>query len=437
MSFYPTPSYPTQSHPTPSRSRRGPATALVVGLALLAPALSGSPAQGRASHVDRVSVGSAEQQARGASTEPAVSASGRYVAFTSNAQNLVRGTHVGNDIFVRDRWRGTTRLVSRATGMSGSPGNGASWAPSISLDGRYVAFTSQADNLVRGDTNGASDGFVRDLETGETRRVTLNRHGAQLPRGASEFVMSGNGRFVVFGSASLGGYLVLRSLRTGSVERVSVPIDYPEFGEAYGGPSAWDPSVSADGRYVGYQAIWFTDSLPFLRDTVENRTLSLVGGRAELWDDGVDSVTVSSDGRFVAFVGDAGGLNANPGAAGEADRVWIYSIVRDRYSVLDSNSPWSFAWQARVPKLSMSRDGRVVAYYETQGDRIALYVLDRATSTKTLVADVPLYEADWELYVPRFALDGRGERLVFASPDGLVAGDTNGVDDVFLARLTG
>ena len=95
-------------------------------------------------------------------SSPAISADGRFVAFDSEATNLVPGdTNDASDVFVRDRQTGTTRRVSVSSG--GAQGNGASFDPAISADGRFVAFNSDATNLVPGDTNGAADVFVRTL----------------------------------------------------------------------------------------------------------------------------------------------------------------------------------------------------------------------------------------------------------------------------------
>ena len=110
---------------------------------------------------ERVSVSSNGTEANGFSSLPAISADGRYVAFQSSASNLVSGdTNAVDDIFIHDRQSGTTERVS--VGAGGVQGNGPSEFPAISADGRCAAFASAATNLVAGDTNGASDVFVRD-----------------------------------------------------------------------------------------------------------------------------------------------------------------------------------------------------------------------------------------------------------------------------------
>ncbi len=113
---------------------------------------------------ERVSVDSAGLEGNSASNDPFISADGRYVAFESDADNLVANDTNGRvDIFVRDRQGGTTTRVS--VDSAGSEGNNISRTPSISFDGRYVAFESDADNLVANDTNGFFDIFLYESES--------------------------------------------------------------------------------------------------------------------------------------------------------------------------------------------------------------------------------------------------------------------------------
>jgi putative cell wall-binding protein len=126
----------------------------------------------------RVSVSSAEAQANDDTDAPSISADGRYVAFESYASNLVAGDTNGvGDVFVRDRVAGTTRRVSVAT--TGAQANGTSDYVSISPDGRYVAFSSLATNFVAGDTNTERDVFVHDTLRRTTRRASVSTSGVQ------------------------------------------------------------------------------------------------------------------------------------------------------------------------------------------------------------------------------------------------------------------
>ena len=136
---------------------------------------------GSAADTTRASTASDGTQGDAASNQAAVSADGRWVAFTSAADNLVAGdTNGATDIFVHDRLTGTTERVSVSS--SGAQADGASELPTISADGRFVAFRSLADNLVSGDTNATWDIFVHDRATGVTQRVSVSSTGGQGQR---------------------------------------------------------------------------------------------------------------------------------------------------------------------------------------------------------------------------------------------------------------
>jgi Tol biopolymer transport system component len=145
----------------------------------------------------RVSISSAGVQGNNGSWEPSISSDGRYVAFHSEADNLVAGDTNGiNDIFVHDRQTGETSRVSISS--TSVQGNNYSWVASISSDGRFVTFHSFADNLVAGDTNGEDDIFVHDRQTGETSRVSISSAGVQGNNGSKVSSISSDGRFVAF-----------------------------------------------------------------------------------------------------------------------------------------------------------------------------------------------------------------------------------------------
>src|SRR5258708_3372263 len=148
---------------------------------------------------ERVSVATGGAEGNGDSAKPSISCDGRYVAFQSGATNLVSGA-IPNQIYLRDRQAGTTELVSVSTG--GAPANSScfNFPPSISGDGRYVAFWSAASNLVPGDTNDTSDIFVRDRQAGTTERVTLDSAGVQANDLSGYLSISADGRFVEFSS---------------------------------------------------------------------------------------------------------------------------------------------------------------------------------------------------------------------------------------------
>jgi Tol biopolymer transport system component len=153
----------------------------------------------RSGETTRVSVVSADEQSNGASQWPSISADCRYVAFESNATNLVEGDTNGSvDTFVYDRATMTTTRVSVSS--QGVEGDADSRYPYLSGDGRYVTFYSDASNLVPEDTNGATDVFVHDRLTGETSRVSVSQNGSE-GNGASSFpILLADGSGVVFQS---------------------------------------------------------------------------------------------------------------------------------------------------------------------------------------------------------------------------------------------
>lgn len=149
--------------------------------------------------LEEASVNSDGVPSNGISVPWSLSADGRYVAFVSYGSNLVPGdTNVTSAIFVRDRVSGQTERVNVA--YDGSPGNYSSSKPVLSGDGRFVAYESLADNLVPNDTNRATDIFVRDRWLGTTRRVSVGSNGDQATVKSIEPGISTDGRFVVFAS---------------------------------------------------------------------------------------------------------------------------------------------------------------------------------------------------------------------------------------------
>lgn len=188
---------------------------------------------------------------------PAISAGGRIVTFTSDATNLVpKDTNGMPDIFVYERETGRIARISVASG--GTQANGPSMISNLSRDGRYVAFTSLASNLVPNDTNGTWDAFVHDRETHQTIRVSIASGGAQ-GNGASRLpVISGNGRIVAFVSdadnlvrhdKNARSDIFIHHLDTHRTNRLTRAFDG---GDANG--SSDYPSISDTGRYIAIES---------------------------------------------------------------------------------------------------------------------------------------------------------------------------------------
>ena len=180
------------------------------------------------------------------------------MAFRSGASNLVPGdTNGTSDVFVRDRQTGETTRVSLDS--AGSQGNGTSWTPSISADGRFVAFHSLASNLVPGDTNGWDDVFVHDRQTGETTRVSVDSSGVQGDGDSRFAFISADGRFVAYHSnaSNLVPGDTNGSLDVFAHDRQSGERELVSLGSSgtQGNDSSVAPSISADGRFVAFVSL--------------------------------------------------------------------------------------------------------------------------------------------------------------------------------------
>lgn len=200
--------------------------------------------------------GTADDQSRNA----AISADGRVIAFNSFATNLVFGdTNAVSDVFVRNTTGGTLQRVS--TDASGVQANGHSQNASLSADGRYVAFDSRATNLVASDSNGGTtDVFVKDRVSGAVTLVSQRADGTQGNSFSGNATISGDGRYVAFYSEATnlvdgdtnGWYDVfVKDLQTGALQRLSVGPDGNQ-GVATSFTSSLRPEFSADGSTITF-----------------------------------------------------------------------------------------------------------------------------------------------------------------------------------------
>jgi Tol biopolymer transport system component len=268
-----------------------------------------------------VSVSSSGVQGDGASTDARISARGRFVAFTSFSTNLVFGDTNGMyDVFVRDLLLSTTVRVS--VDSLGAQGDGYSSNPSISANGRFVAFGGGASNLVAGDTNGVADIFVHDLLTGITTRASVASSDVQGDRSSQSPSISGDGRYVAFESSATNLVpgdtnglvdVFVRDMLARRTGRVNVA-----WNGAQANSGAGYPFISADGRRVSF-ASYATNLVHtpvtnnaldiFVRDlSVGNTELVSVSSTGVLANAGSTKSAISADGRFVAFKCDASNL---------------------------------------------------------------------------------------------------------------------------------
>ena len=259
------------------------------------------------------------------SQKPSISGDGRYVVFVSTATNLVAGDTNGvMDVFLRDVIAKTTTRVSVAT--NGNEGNAESstWSvPSISSDGRYVAFYSAASNLVAGDTNGFYDVFLRDAISNTTTRISMASNGDQS-NGNSQFpTLSSDGRFVAYWSeaSNLAPGVDQRyeiyayDRQTGVTEHISIGAA----GVLANNASSGVPSISTDGRFVTFSSSasnliagdtnGFDDI--FVRDRLSRETTRVsIDSSGVQANSSSNSPRISADGRFVAYESMASNLVA-------------------------------------------------------------------------------------------------------------------------------
>ncbi len=358
--------------------------------------------------IEQISRGLNGAQPNGTSAYPSISADGRYVSFSSFASNLVSGDFQNYDVFVFDRQTGQTQRVSVAS--DGAPGNDSSLESVISADGRFVAFRSYASNLVAGDTNGVPDVFVHDRQTGTTELVSKNSDGIVGNASASPPAISGDGRYIAFSSAASnlvsgdtdGAYDVfLYDRTTQQLQEVTAGAN---------SDSSW-PSLSADGRFLAFTStasnLVSGDSNGandvFVYDLISNSI-----ERASVTSDGTEAngassqPSISADGRYVSFRSVASNLVV--GDTNNAPDVFVFdrqSHTVQRLSITAAgNQANGGVDQSNLSPISA--DGAIVAYVSDATNLVPndtngiadLFVAVRETGNKVSVADIGLDEGN-------------------------------------------
>ena len=352
----------------------------------------------------RVSVNSYGEEGNGFSEAPTISADGRYVAFLSSSDNLVSGdTNYTNDIFLRDTQTSTTTRIS--VDSSGTQANEISSSPSISADGRYVAFTSNASNLVGGDTNGTQDIFLRDTLIGTTTRISVDSSGKQGNADSVYPSISADGRYVAFISAAsnlVSGDtngkqdIFLHDTQTGTTTRLSVDSNGKQ-----GNGNSYGQSISADGRCVTFTSDASNlvggdgnnTSDVFLRDTQPGITTRLsVNSNGAQANYHSESPSISANGHLVAFSSAASNL-----ISGDTNEV-IDLFLRDIQAGSTSRLPLdSTGIQGNRPSLKphISADGRYVTFFS---DATNLVSGDTNGTFDVFIAPATIYI--YRIYLP-------------------------------------
>lgn len=387
-----------------------------------------------------------------------LSTNGQYALFESAANNLIAGdANNASDIFVRDLVNNVTLLVSVST--NGATANGISRSAVMTPDGRYVTFVSAANDLVPGDTNGIADVFVRDLQAGTTVLASVGARsntggGSELP------AITPQGRYVAFYSTATNlvpgvtntGEIFVRDLVAGTTAWAST--NSHAIMKAVLNTSnavACNHEISGDGQFVAFEACPFSSSgvrswargillrqnlATGLTDIV-NTNISGIAAGSELT---AHNLSMTPDGRFIAFLANAYGTNGSTTAV----EVWDGQSNTTVVASLDLSQ--SLLTNSICDSPDMTPDGRFVAFLSNATNLTAnpltsgfhLYRCDLQTATTVLV------DADTNGFSPALnpmtapQLSADGSAVAFEALDGsLVANDNNKACDVFVRNVTG
>jgi len=452
--------------------KRSAIAVLVLALvALAATVADGGPIGASPGATELVSVNSDGSQMDSDSFQPAISADGRYIAFYSRVNEGLNPNYTpAYQVFVRDRQTGITELVSVDSG--GNPMQTGGVAPAISADGRYVAFVSET-SLVGGGLG--THVFVHDRQTGITERVSVDSAGNEANDGGSGSAMiSADGCYVAFysnatnlvaGDTNETGDVFVHDRQTGITERVSV-----DSAGNQGNGGSDNPAISADGRYVAFES-WASNLVPgdsnecgsadwpencsdiFVHDhqtgITERVSVDAAGNQA---NDRSELPVISGDGRYVAFPSAAMNLVPN-----DTDTcTWVDTTFNcvdifvhdrqtgatERVNVDSAGSPaggdtFGYGWY----RPAISADGRYVAFPSEAnlapgGGGTAtedVFIHDRQTGVTELVSvhTSDSWSARGDSTLPALSADGRYVAFESSGTD-LTPGDTNGHPDVFV-----
>jgi len=432
--------------------------------------------------IERSSIATNLTEGDAGSEQVSISGDGRFVAFSSDATTLVpNDTNGFTDVFLRDTCIGapagcvpSVTRVSVAT--DGTQSNGFSHSPAISANGRYVAFESDADNLVPGDTNQFDDIFVRDTCFGapagcvvSTTRVSLLADGSQILLASDEPAISADGRFVAFVSGITDFYyganfnVFVRDTCAGAPAGCN-PTSTLVSALPNGQPGIIDsefPAISSDGRFVAFQSLdQMSSGDPdqaeevFLRDTCAgapagcnpSTILVSLGDAGSQSAKGASVGSISGTGRFVTF---NTASFAMPGAVFVRDTCTGAPAGCSASTTLVSVAAGGATASSGSSGGSLSSDGRFVAFQSDADNLVSgdtnkttdVFVRDTCVgapagctpSTTLLSLTLAGVQGNGPSVTPAISGDARFVAFI-SSASNLAPGDTNKVDDAFLSR---
>jgi Tol biopolymer transport system component len=399
----------------------------------------------------RLSVNTNGTQADYASSLPSISANGDVIAFASDATNLVEDEiDWSPQVYVRNMITGKTSIVSKNS--FGEILDGPSTNPSISADGRYIVYESLATNIIDNDTNGYSDIFVYDTLTDTTSRISLGQLGDQAVGGDSTYpAISANGRFIAYMSEATNLFdqdfnsasdIFVYDAIDNTTTAVSVYWEEDHFQTI---PfNSYSPSISSDGRYVAYW--YFTGS--YLLSTVEIRDLEMETtkrieimwqGEDYIYDVPISEPSISGDGKLVAFI--AHRLDKNLDKIGYIE-VIIYDLNSDEHKLISSTYDGSFSdGDSILPTISL--DNRFVVFqsgasnlvHQDENNTGDIFMYDLKFNKLAIISRNTL-EVQGNSFSSHPVVSQDGSFVVFDSyATNLIESDTNSTCDVFRKEI--
>lgn len=402
--------------------------------------------------VERASVSATGIQANAFSFHSVISANGRFIAFSSLANNLVNNdSNNYSDVFVKDRLTGGIERVSVSS--SGQQANSSSSEPSISADGRFVLFGSSADNLVPDDINNCTDYFVHDRNTGVTSSFTLGTF-CELNAQPYNVSLSADGRYVLFhaystlleggstpGNGISSSQIILYNLQTETYEIVSKSTS-----GVLGNSQSLKPNSSPDARYITFIAD-SSNLAPndtngkrdvFVRDTLigttERVSISSMGEQA---DAGALEAKISADGRYVTFTSFA--TNLVDGDVNNAQDVFVHDRSTKITTIVNKSSNGEIG-NKFSDSPSISDDGRYIVFKSGANNLIDndtnykadIFVHDQISGITERVSQSFDGADEINDHSRNPIISGNGNYITFISEaNNVVMNDTNEVWDIF------
>ena len=422
---------------------------LTVALLTLVACLIAAPVAAEAEVVEtiRVSVASDGTQSDGYSEAARISGDESTIVYHSNAANLVPAdTNSRHDVFAYDLATATTTRVS--VHSNGTEANGPSFLPAISSDGSTIAYSSEASNLVPGDTNSSSDVFAYDVTPGTTTRISVDSNGNQADFGGFRAAISGDGSTIAYESTATnlvagdtnGDYDVFAyDVTTGTTTRISVDSSGNQ-GNSY----SWQPTISADGSIIAYTSdasnLVAGDTNGtfdvFAYDVTTGTTTRVsVDSNGNQANDQSSSPAISGDGSTITYVSQAS--NLVPGETNGTYDVFAYDVATGTTTLIsiDSNgNSYAPAVSADGDTIAFSSDSSDLVESDTNGT-YDVFAYDVTTGTTTRISvDSNDLQADGPSEGPSVS-DGGATITYESDATNLVGDDTNGAYDVFVTRV--